>query len=90
MAGVVKWLRPRFVVPIFVGSSPIIRPIKKNPYILRVLFYYELVWGREPSNAKHCSKVRARVSRGIPRQNRTFVWTPFNANEQDSPIIRPH
>ena len=27
MAGVVKWLRPRIVVPIFVGSNPISRPI---------------------------------------------------------------
>lgn len=27
MAGVAKWLRPRFVVPVFVGSSPIICPI---------------------------------------------------------------
>lgn len=27
MAGVAKWLRPRIVVPVFVGSSPIIRPI---------------------------------------------------------------
>ena len=27
VAGVAKWLRPRIVVPVFVGSSPIIRPI---------------------------------------------------------------
>lgn len=26
MAGVAKWLRLRFVVPVFVGSSPIIWP----------------------------------------------------------------
>ncbi len=26
MAGVAKWLRQRFVVPPFVGSSPIVRP----------------------------------------------------------------
>ena len=26
MAGVVKWLRPRIVVPIFVGSTPTTRP----------------------------------------------------------------
>lgn len=29
-AGVAKWLRRRFVVPVFVGSSPIICPIYKN------------------------------------------------------------
>ena len=28
MAGVAKWLRPRIVVPIYMGSNPIIRPIK--------------------------------------------------------------
>ena len=28
MAGVVKWLRPRIVVPICMGSNPISRPIK--------------------------------------------------------------
>ena len=27
MAGVVKWLRPRIVVPICMGSNPISRPI---------------------------------------------------------------
>lgn len=26
MAGVAKWLRPRVVVPVFVGSIPITRP----------------------------------------------------------------
>lgn len=31
MAGVAKWLRPRIVVPIFVGSNPITRPIFKRP-----------------------------------------------------------
>ena len=30
MAEVVKWLRPRIVVPICVGSNPIFRPIFKN------------------------------------------------------------
>ena len=29
MAGVVKWLRPRIVVPLCVGSNPTTRPIKK-------------------------------------------------------------
>ena len=27
MAGIVKWLRPRIVVPIYMGSNPITRPI---------------------------------------------------------------
>ena len=32
MADIVKWLRPRIVVPICVGSNPTIRPIfKKAP-----------------------------------------------------------
>ncbi len=30
MAGVVKWLRPRIVVPICMGSNPISRPIIKK------------------------------------------------------------
>lgn len=30
MAGVVKWLRPRIVVPIYMGSNPIIRPTKEQ------------------------------------------------------------
>lgn len=35
MAGVVKRLRPRIVVPICMGSNPITRPInKKEPYKL--------------------------------------------------------
>jgi hypothetical protein len=31
MAGVAKWLTHRIVVPTFVGSIPIIRPINKGP-----------------------------------------------------------
>ncbi len=30
MASVAKWLRQWFVVPPFVGSSPIVRPIEFN------------------------------------------------------------
>ncbi len=30
VAGVAKWLRPRVVVSVFVGSNPIIRPIFLN------------------------------------------------------------
>ncbi len=33
MAGVAKWLRPRIVVPIYMGSNPIIRPIFSNIWI---------------------------------------------------------
>ncbi len=32
MAPVVKWLRPRIVVPICMGSNPIRRPILKAPF----------------------------------------------------------
>lgn len=38
MADIVKWLRPRIVVPICVGSNPTIRPIFKKH--LRELFLY--------------------------------------------------
>lgn len=41
MAGVVKWLRPRIVVPICVGSNPTTRPTKKEPkgsfFIVKIL-----------------------------------------------------
>lgn len=30
MAGIVKWLRPRIVVPIYMGSNPITRPISNK------------------------------------------------------------
>ena len=30
MAGIVKWLRPRIVVPLCVGSNPTTRPIFLN------------------------------------------------------------
>ena len=51
MADVVKWLRPRIVVPICVGSNPTIRPIFKligstepffifAPFILHVLIKF--------------------------------------------------
>ena len=38
MAGVVKWLRPRIVVPLCVGSNPISRPIKKTVTFVTVFF----------------------------------------------------
>ena len=41
MAGVVKWLRPRIVVPIYVGSNPISRPIfKARTLVLAFLYVY--------------------------------------------------
>ncbi len=40
MADIVKWLRPRIVVPIYVGSNPTIRPIKQTSTFCRGLFYY--------------------------------------------------
>ena len=43
MAPVVKWSRPRIVVPICMGSNPIRRPIKKTLAFVKVfcqgLFY---------------------------------------------------
>ena len=38
MAGVVKWLRPRIVVPLCVGSNPTTRPIKKTVTFVTVFF----------------------------------------------------
>ncbi len=53
MAGVAKWLRPRFVVPVLVGSSPIIRPIKREVHFWTSLFIL-LNWD-ENRKAKPCS-----------------------------------
>ena len=39
MAPVVKWSRPRIVVPICMGSNPIRRPIKKTLAFAKVFFY---------------------------------------------------
>ena len=41
MAGVVKWLRPRIVVPLCVGSNPTTRPIKKQMTSLLSAFLLE-------------------------------------------------
>ena len=30
MVGIVKWLRPRVVAPVYVGSNPTTHPIKKD------------------------------------------------------------
>ena len=38
MAGVVKWLRPRIVVPICMGSNPISRPIYKLSFDMELFF----------------------------------------------------
>ena len=38
MAGVVKWLRPRIVVPLCVGSNPTTRPIKCTMTFVIVYF----------------------------------------------------
>lgn len=51
MAGVAKWLRQRVVVPLFAGSSPVTRPIKKftrkikkKLQIIIFIFYVTLPW----------------------------------------------
>ncbi len=43
MASVVKWLRPRIVVPICVGSNPTTRPIKKTVTFVTVFFIESMV-----------------------------------------------
>ena len=40
MAGVVKWLRPRIVVPICMGSNPISRPILRA-FLYGMLYLYK-------------------------------------------------
>ena len=44
MANVAQLVEPRFVVPVVVGSSPIVRPRFYKVSIFRHLFYFE-VWG---------------------------------------------
>ena len=40
MADIVKWLRPRIVVPIYVGSNPTIRPIFLSPPLSRAFLKF--------------------------------------------------
>ena len=54
MAGIVKWLRPRIVVPIYVGSNPTTRPIKKTSTYVEV---FCIVW-RDYKPTQNVSFVR--------------------------------
>ena len=72
MAGVVKWLRPRIVVPLCVGSNPTTRPIIKISTLYGCLFYFcdwdenptkrSLVWVR--AQAEQRLKPSAKLSSG--------------------------
>ena len=52
MAGVAKRLRPRIVVPIFVGSIPITRPIKSPVTLVTGLFILQRFWKWEPTTKR--------------------------------------
>ena len=50
MANVAQLVEPRFVVPVVVGSSPIVRPRLKNvPFVVHFLIWKK---GREPGRAR--------------------------------------
>ena len=89
MAGVVKWLRPRIVVPIFVGSNPISRPIFK---LLNGSFFAGMRTQQSESSVKGSSanELRAEVlsleQAMLVKRN---TVDPLNASEQDNPISRP-
>lgn len=94
MAGVVKWLRPRIVVPIYMGSNPIIRPTKEQ--IAAAICSLVLVLSRMRTHHRRSqSVVRARGGRGrrlddkMAKPLKSATVDPFNAAEQDNPIIRP-
>ncbi len=56
MVGVAKRLRPRIVVPVFVGSIPITHPIKTGDIFGYLLFFYDLeTMGIERLNAMRMS-----------------------------------
>ena len=55
MAGVVKWLRPRIVVPLCVGSNPTTRPIKKVLAFAKTFF----IWVCEGENALFVGSAQA-------------------------------
>ena len=65
MADIVKRLRPRIVVPICMGSNPIIRPIK---YLMAfVIRYFIMSVNRDenPQNAEAFFMVRARSEQRV-------------------------
>ena len=72
MAGVAKWLRPRIVVPVCGGSSPLVCPI---------FFYYRLNLAQIRSR---CLSIGLTTFRGedIPifRNQDTILVMTFNAN----------
>ncbi len=100
MAGIAKWLRPRIVVPIYVGSNPTVRPI-----IIRVkrLFFC----GKRTPQGEALYMVRAKFlqrlkqfCRGVVQENYFNKWKrkkPRRQNAkcrlkqkfQDNPTVRP-
>ena len=74
MAGVAKRLRPRIVVPIFVGSIPITRPIKSPVTLVTGLFILQSLRKRTHHKTKFCFRVRARVSRGWKKEMMNFLF----------------
>ena len=57
MAGIAKWLRPRIVVPICVGSTPTTRPIKSSVTSVAGLFIMQSL-GRTHTKRSFVSEVR--------------------------------
>ena len=78
MAGVVKWLRPRIVVPICVGSNPISRPI------LRAFLYGMLYLYKEVN--------MSRLSERIENYNKaySFFTDAVEAYNNDKTVILSH
>ena len=75
--GVAKWLRPRIVVPVFVGSNPITHPRKRKGDLLGLLsFFARVVMGIERLNATRTSV----AADGLTEANLYFRLSE-NANE---------
>ena len=96
MADVVKRLRPRIVVPLCVGSNPIIRPIKKTVTLVTVFFImqnYEVLknpyQSQDWSLGSSASELRLECFCVWTKSKKQNTELPLNANEQDNPIIRP-
>ena len=94
MAGFVKWLRPRIVVPLCVGSNPTTRPIKIPMTLVIGIFIMRCEDENPPKCVSICG-VRARGGRGrrldvkMAKPLLTATADPFNAAEQDNPTTRP-
>ena len=76
VAGVAKWLRPRVVVPVFVGSNPIIRPIfSLETHRLAVGFAF-------PGASRLIKKVREKVLTHENRSRKGFCFLRRFCNAQ--------